>query len=295
MMERQGGKRVAFVASGGAGKGLAHLGALRACEEAGIEIDLFVGTSAGAMACAFAAAGVDSESLVRPFRCSRGARRWGGFRSPIPIFSRPNLERLGLSLTRSRGLLRAEGIELFLRNSLPANYFDAMPKALHVVATDLASSARVVFSDPSEVLVSRAVAASMCLPVVFRPYHIGGREYYDGSISRSLSLDVACRAGAERVIASMVHAPYQDEAGGFPHRGMMRIVGQALNAMARGRAYMEIELCRQAHPEVEILLVEPPRRDAGLVNAFNPRAAWEVIVSGYAAARRALRLAGLLS
>ncbi len=294
-MDRRSRKRVAFVASGGAGKGLAHLGVLRACEEANVEIDLLVGTSAGAMACAFAAAGVDSESLIAPFRSSRGARRWGGFRSPLPIFSRPNLERLGLSFTRSRGFLRAEGIELFLRHSLPVNHFDSMSKALHVIATDLASSERVVFSAPSTVTVSRAVAASMCLPVVFRPYHIEGREYYDGSISRSLSLDVACRAGAERVIASMVHAPYEDEAGEFPHRGMMRIVGQALNAMARGRAYMEIELCRQAHPDVEILLVEPGRRDAGLVNAFNPRAAWEVIVSGYAAARRTLRSAGLVT
>ncbi len=294
-MARKSAPRIAFVASGGGGKGLAHVGVLRACEEARLDLDVLVGTSAGAFACALIAAGVDSESLVAPFRSSRGARRWGDFRSPLPIFSRPNLERLSGSFSRTRGLWRADGIETFLRKALPANDFSDLERELHVVTTDLASSNRVVFDATREAPVSKAVAASMCVPVVFRPFRVDGREYVDGSISRSLSLDVACAAGAELIIASMVHSPYQEEEDAFPHRGMIRIVNQAINTMARTRAYMELDLCRHQHPDVRVVLVEPVRKDPGMVNAFSPHEAWNVIVTGYAAARRSLREAGLLS
>lgn len=291
--------RVALVASGGGGKGLAHLGVLRACEEAGLDLQVLVGTSAGAMACAFVASGVESETLVAPFRSSRRARRWGDFRSPLPLFSRPNLELLGRSFGRSRGLWRAEGIELFLRKALPVNRFSALPKELHIIATDLASSERVVFHGASErwskIPVSRAVAASMCLPVVFRPYRLEGREYLDGSISRSLSLDVACAAGVDLIVASMVHAPFRDEEEGFARRGMLHIASQAINTMARNRALMELELCRHEHPEIPVVLVEPTRRGPRFVNAFSPHEAWDVIVTGYASARRALREADLIS
>ncbi len=286
--------RVAFVASGGGGKGLAHVGVLRACEEAKLELDVLVGTSAGAMACAFIAAGIESESLVAPFRSSRGARLWRDFGSPLPLFSRPNLERLSRSFTRTRGVLRADGIESFLRKALPANSFTDLEPELHVITTDLASSSRVVFDRDEDVLVSQAVAASMSLPVLFCPFRVNGREYFDGSISRSLSLDVACSAGADLIIASMVHAPFQGEEDSFPHRGMVRIVTQAINTMARSRALMEIDLCRHEHPGVRVVLVEPTRKDPGMVNAFSPHEAWNVIVTGYAAARKSLRSAGLL-
>ena len=173
--------------------------------------------------------------------------------------------------------------------------FGELESELHVVATDLASSDRFVFNAQSGVPVSSSVAASMALPVVFRPFRVAGREYVDGAISRSLSLDVACASGPDLVVASMVHSPHQARDGVFPHRGMLRIVTQAINTMARSRGLMEVELCRHEHPDVEVVLVESERRDLSLVNAFSPREAWEVIVGGYASGRRALRDAGLLT
>lgn len=292
-MTQQGiAKRVAFVASGGGAKGLAHLGVLKACQEAGIDIDVMVGTSAGSMACAFIAADVSLDVLIEPFGGGAGAKPWGDRRSPLPLVSRPNRE-LFLKLFRAKGVLETQGIESFMREALPCNSFEELPRDLHVVTTDLASSERRVFERGTAVPVSEAVAASMALPVVFRPRTIMGRDYMDGSISRTFSLDVACEAGADLIIASMVHSPFR-RPDGFPYRGFLRIAQQAMNTMARDRGLLEIELVRERHPEVSVVLVEPAHGNPGLVNAFNGRVAWEQIVSGYAAGRRALRGGGLL-
>ena len=284
--------RIGFVASGGGAKGLAHLGVLKACHEAGLDIDVMVGTSAGSMACAFVAADVPIDELIEPFGDGRRGRPWGDRKSPLPLVTHPNRE-LFLKLFRARGVLDTHGIESFVRRSLPENSFETLRRDLHVVTTDLALSERKVFSRGSGVTVSDAVAASMALPVVFRPRSLGGRDYMDGSVSRTFSLDVACDAGANLIITSMVHSPFRRPAG-FPHRGVLRIAQQAMNTMARDRGLLEIELVRQSHPEVRIVLVEPAQGNPGIVNAFNGRVAWEQIVSGYAAGRRALREAGLL-
>ena len=81
--------RVAFVASGGAAKGVAHVGVLRAMEELGIEADICVGASAGAIAGAFYSQGFTPSQMIdwfRPF-WQRGAR---GPAAQGPLFSRPS-------------------------------------------------------------------------------------------------------------------------------------------------------------------------------------------------------------
>ena len=56
--------RVAFVGSGGATKGLAHIGAIKALEELGLRPDIFVGASAGAIAGAFLSQGVTADEMI---------------------------------------------------------------------------------------------------------------------------------------------------------------------------------------------------------------------------------------
>jgi len=59
--------RIAFVGSGGATKGIAHVGVLRAMEELGLSADVFVGASAGAIASAFIAQGFEADWARVPF------------------------------------------------------------------------------------------------------------------------------------------------------------------------------------------------------------------------------------
>ena len=63
--------RVAFVGSGGATKGIAHLGALRALEELGLELDIFVGASTGAIVAAFFAQGYTADGVIGPATAAR--------------------------------------------------------------------------------------------------------------------------------------------------------------------------------------------------------------------------------
>ena len=60
--------RVAFVGSGGAAKGIAHLGVLRACEELGIVPDVLVGASAGAIVAATYGQGISLDVLLDSYR-----------------------------------------------------------------------------------------------------------------------------------------------------------------------------------------------------------------------------------
>ncbi len=61
-------KKVAFIASGGGGRGIAHGGVLQACEELGIKFDLLIGASAGAICVAFYSEWQSGERVIDMFR-----------------------------------------------------------------------------------------------------------------------------------------------------------------------------------------------------------------------------------
>ena len=56
---------MALCLGGGGARGFAHIGAIKAFEEAGVKFDMVVGTSAGALVGALYAAGIKSETMVR--------------------------------------------------------------------------------------------------------------------------------------------------------------------------------------------------------------------------------------
>ena len=137
--------RVAFVGSGGAAKGVAHIGVLRAMQELGIEADICVGASAGAIAGAFYAEGYTPEQLIdwfRPF--------WQrGLESP-PLKARyflglPNQEQRRSLGYLSSGLFSIDRFEAFVAEQLPSNDFRKLDKHLMVTAADVDGRGRVVF------------------------------------------------------------------------------------------------------------------------------------------------------
>ena len=66
-----------------------------------------------------------------------------------------------------------------------------------MTATDVDGRGRRVFGVgyDEHTPISQAVAASCCVPVLFRPYRIGDRFYVDGELVRTLSIDLAVEAG----------------------------------------------------------------------------------------------------
>src|SRR5213594_4843003 len=139
--------RIGLALSGGAARGIAHVGVLRALEEHEIPVDAIAGASAGALVGGAYAAGLtidELEKLAREFRWRRIAR-----------FS---FSRLGLQ-SNAR-------MEAFLRARLPVTRIDDLKIPFIAMATDLRSGTAVAIRNGD---VAFAIRASTCLPALYVP------------------------------------------------------------------------------------------------------------------------------
>ena len=197
--------KVAFVGTGGATKGVAHLGVLKALEELGLKPDIFVGASSGAIASAFFAQGFPADEMVdwfRPFWRREGKRPLKG----RYFLGAPNAAQLRSPGWLLSGLFSIDRFERYLRSRLPHNDFRLLDRQLFVTAADIDGRGRAVFGRGhiEDVPISEAIAASTCVPMLFRPHKVGERYYVDGEVVRTLSMDVALEAGADVIIVSNV-------------------------------------------------------------------------------------------
>lgn len=284
--------RVAFVGSGGATKGIAHVGVLKAMEELGLEADVFVGASTGAIAGAFAAQGTRTDEMIdwlRPF--------WQRKDPASALKSRyfmglPTAEQWRSAGWLTSGMFSIDRFERFLAERLPVNDFRKLPRSLIVTATDVDGRGRVVFGKghDDEVQVSQAVAASSCLPLLFRPYRIGDRYYIDGELVRTLSLDLAVEAGADVVIVSNVYRPHVTRPGeaSLVNGGARAMLRQAANVMLSEKEKRGIDLIHRLYPHLTILNVSP---DLGRMSFLDLRNARQLLTRGYREAIRVLAAA----
>ncbi len=280
--------RVAFIGSGGATKGIAHLGVLKAMEELGLEADIYVGASAGAIAGAFYAQGYRADQMVdwfRPF--------WKRHRGSNPLKGRYFLGRPSIAQMRepgwlTSGLLSANRFERFLRDKLPHNDFRQLDKPLFVSAVDVDGRGRTIFGRGyvEDVPISEAVAASSSVPLLFRPYRIGDRYYVDGELVRTLSLDVAVEAGADVVVVSNVYRPHATKDGrSMALRGPFAMGRQSLNVILSEKEKRGIDLIHQLYPHVTVLSVSP---DLGHFSFTSRRNARRLLLRGYREGLRVL-------
>jgi NTE family protein len=281
--------KVAFVGSGGAARGLAHLGVLKACEEIGVVPTVFVGASSGAVVAATYGQDIPLDVLLDAYRLPwrrrhRGPRLYAGSFVGAPAardFFDPGYLLSGVfSLTR---------FERYMRRILPTNDFSELHNQVFVTAVDVDSGERVVFGKGyrEDVTLSEAVAASCAVPGVFRPYKIGDRYFLDGEIVRTLSADLAVAAGANVVIISNVYRPeVRGERERSIARGTALAVGrQAASILLSEKERRGVELLSRLHPKVAFIDIAP---DIGNLGYFNRFAARSLILRGYRTALRAL-------
>ncbi|HJK98779.1 MAG TPA: patatin-like phospholipase family protein [Polyangiaceae bacterium LLY-WYZ-14_1] len=280
--------RVALIGSGGATKGIAHLGVLKALEEIDVDADIVIGASTGAICGAFYVQGYSADQLVdwlRPFwrRQDKSGLRGDHF------LGLPNLEQLRRPGYLGSGLFSIDAFERFLRRKLPVNDFRRLDKTLLVTATDVDGRGRVVFGKGYEedVPISEAVAASSCIPLLFRPYRIGDRYYVDGEIVRTLSIDLAVDAGADVVIISNVYRPHVTRHGesSLALAGASRVLRQSLNIVLSEKEKRGIDLIHRLYPHVTVLNVSA---DLGRFPFTNRLPARQLLTRGYREALRVL-------
>lgn len=175
--------RIALVLSGGAARGFAHVGVIRALEQEKIPIDLIVGTSVGSLIGAIYASDRNSFEL-----------EWTAF-----TLEKDSIFDYGI-FTAFTGMGLAEGkkLEEFVRTKIPTSNIENLKIPYAAVATDLNLGKRVVLTKGSVV---KAVHASSAIPGVFEPVQHQGRLLVDGGVTDNIPIDVAREMGADFVIA----------------------------------------------------------------------------------------------
>ncbi|HWV58333.1 MAG TPA: patatin-like phospholipase family protein, partial [Longimicrobiales bacterium] len=200
--------RVGLALGGGAARGYAHLGVLRVLEQEGIRPDLIVGTSAGALAGVFLAAGFSVERI----EAWAAGLRWS-------LIARPVVSRLGFVSNDRLGRL--------LRRTLPVQTFQELSLPFACVATDVATSDPVVIADGD---IPSAIQASCAIPGIVTPVRRDGRMLMDGGVSANVPTSAARSMGADIVIAVDVNGGYRPAR---PPTHFVSILIQAFSAVGR--------------------------------------------------------------
>jgi NTE family protein len=203
---------------GGAARGFAHIGVIQVLEEAGIPIDLVVGTSAGSVVAALYASG--SGGVAGGVALGKLAD--GMDESTLTDWAFPG-----------RGLIRGEALAKYVRDHVGGKSIEQMRLPLGIVATDLDTGAPILFrrGDPGV-----AVRASSAVPAVFQPVRIGTREYVDGGLVSPVPVRFAREMGAEIVIAVDITATPDGNATG----DAMRMLLQTFSIMGRSINHFEL-------------------------------------------------------
>lgn len=171
--------KIALALGGGAARGFAHVGVIKALEAQGIVPDIIVGTSAGSVVGALYAAGYNGFELQKlSMQMDEGQ---------VSDWSLPN-----------RGVIKGDALQDFINNAVNYRTLEKMKKTLAVVATDLHSGEMIVFRTGNT---GMAVRASSSVPGIFQPVTINGHEYVDGGLVAPVPVRVARSLGADFVIA----------------------------------------------------------------------------------------------
>ena len=172
---------IALALGGGAAKGFAHIGVIKALEAQGIVPDIVIGTSAGSVVGAMYAAGKNGFQLQEL-----------AIEFDKTVVTDWNLNPF------SKGMLIGEKLAEFINKAVGGKTIEKMTRKLGVVATDLNSGEAIVFRSGDT---GTAVRASSSVPGVFQPVLIRNRSYVDGGLVAPVPVRFAREMGATFVIA----------------------------------------------------------------------------------------------
>ncbi len=247
--------KIGLALSCGGARGLAHVGVIQVLEKAGIPIAMVAGSSMGAYVGALWCAGYTARDLTE-------------FAAEIQR-PRDMLRRLDFRFPPVRGLVRGLGIKRRLQDALHSATFGDLDRPLRVIAANLDTFERRVFTEGD---VATAVHASLAIPGICEPVEIDGERYADGGIIDPLPVGELKRAGCDRVIAVTVvpsvaevkHPHFSQAEGGFPFswRKLLGRVNASVNVFAPGNV---VDVLRRGIYTAQIRMSETSARKAELV------------------------------
>ena len=209
-------KKVAVVLSGGGAKGVAHIGALKVIERAGIPVDIVTGTSMGSLVGGLYAIGYNADALDSLVR----VQDWG-----YVITDKENLSEQSLDDRRKQntyliqrgmtfgkrnandgGLIKGKNLAVLFQK-LCAGYTDSLdfsrdlPIPFACVATNIVDNTEYDFHAGR---LQQAMRASMAIPMVFSPVRIDSMVLVDGGLRNNYPADLARAMGADVIIGVTV-------------------------------------------------------------------------------------------
>ena len=215
--------RVALILGSGGPRGFAHIGVLKALEDAGIKPDLIVGSSVGAMVGALYASGVGARDLEK-------------MAYDINIIQFFEWRMLG-------GKMPSGGaIQTYVNEHVNGASMEHLRTPFVATATRLSDGKLVMFNHGDTGLAVRASSAS---PGQFQPVMIGNDSYVDGDEASPVPIHVARMLGAKVVIAVDVSAFVESTPQGVPHEWVVKDARRARQVTAEAR-----EADVMIHPDI---------------------------------------------
>jgi NTE family protein len=172
LARRIAGRSLGLVMGGGGARGLAHFGVYDELTRAGVVIDRFGGTSAGAIAAGAFAMGLDGEEAIA------AARKYMAEANPLGDYTIP-----AVALTRGRRVDRLVG------GFFGSRLIEHLPKGFFCISADMITGDQIIHRRGSLWL---AVRASVSIPGLIPPLQQGERLIVDGGLLNNLPADVMC-------------------------------------------------------------------------------------------------------
>lgn len=200
--------------SGGGARGFAHIGAIKAFEEAGIEFALTVGASAGSIVGALYCAGVTADEMML----------YGGNINMKEVHN-------GIVVTPND----AAKIARIVSGKIGNRKIEDFPKKFACVAVDLVEARQIILDSG---VAAEAAAASSCVPLLFRPVVKGKLHLVDGGLLNNVPADVCRMLGADKVVTVDINPT---RGGGTQELGLLGVLKGTFSIMSANSSLMGLK------------------------------------------------------